>query len=179
MREGIRMLRTRLAAMTAVLLFPPAGGRPAPTVLMGPGWANGGDTNEAPGGTIARFREAGYNVLTWDPRGFGTSGGIAQVDSPAFEGRDVQALLSWVAAQPQALLDAPGDPRAGMAGGSYGGAIQFVTAAIDKRVDAITPQITWHSLASSLYPESIVKLGWAGLLLLGASNARLDPHVRA
>ena len=31
------------------------------------------------------FRQAGYNVLTWDPRGFGQSGGTVQSDSPQYE----------------------------------------------------------------------------------------------
>ena len=44
--------------------FPLAGGSPAPTVLMGPGWGGTGDVNEAPGGPIARFRGAGYSLLT-------------------------------------------------------------------------------------------------------------------
>ena len=195
------MVRSLLAALAAALVLAPAAhaadytvtsfdgtpisahwfptGPTAPTVLMGPGWGGSGDVNEAPGGAIARFRGAGYNVLTWDPRGFGTSGGTAQVDSADFEGRDVQALLDWIATRPEAQLDGPGDPRAGMAGGSYGGGIQLVTAAIDKRVDAITPQIAWHSLETSLYQDSIVKLGWSGLLYLAAANARLDPHIKS
>jgi hypothetical protein len=40
-----------------------------------------------------------------------------------FEGRDVSALVDYVAAQPEAQLDAAGDPRAGMSGSSYGGGI--------------------------------------------------------
>ena len=159
--------------------FPQPGGQPAPTILLGHGWGGSGDVDETPGEPIARYRAAGYNVLTWDARGFGTSGGVVQVDSPDFEGRDVQALLDWLATRPEAKLDAPGDPRVGMAGGSYGGAIQLVTAAIDKRVDAITPQIAWHSLGTSVYPDSIVKLGWAGLLYLSAAQKQLDPHIRS
>jgi ABC-2 type transport system ATP-binding protein len=159
--------------------FPQPGGQPAPTILLGHGWGGSGDVNEAPGQPISRFRAAGYNVLTWDARGFGTSGGTVEVDSADFEGRDVQALLDWLAQRPEAQLDAPGDPRVGMAGGSYGGGIQLVTAAIDKRVDAITPQIAWHSLGTSLYPDSIVKLGWSGLLYASAAQKQLDPHIRA
>jgi ABC-2 type transport system ATP-binding protein len=79
---------------------------------------------------VGTLRRAGYNVLTWDPRGFGDSGDMARVDSKDYEGRDVQALLDYLAEQPEAQLDAAGDPRAGMAGVSYGGGIQNVTAAI-------------------------------------------------
>jgi hypothetical protein len=58
------------------------------------------------------LRDAGFNVLTWDSRGFGESGGTVMVDHKDFEGRDVSALLDWLAAQPEARLDGPGDPRA-------------------------------------------------------------------
>jgi hypothetical protein len=60
-------------------------------------------------------------VLTWDSRGFGESGGTATVDYKGFEGRDVKALLTWLAKQPEARLDR--DPRVGMHGVSYAGAI--------------------------------------------------------
>jgi ABC-2 type transport system ATP-binding protein len=150
-----------------------AAGATAPTVLMGPGWsspgesdpnASGSDATGEPG--VGALRRAGYNVLTWDPRGFGDSGDMARVDSKDYEGRDVQALLDYVAQQPEARLDAVGDPRVGMAGVSYGGGIQNITAAIDPRVDAIVPTIAWHSLITSLYKSGDVKSGW-GLALCG------------
>ena len=46
-------------------------------------------------------------------------------------------LLNWLARQPEAKLDGRRDPRVGMHGGSYAGGIQFVAAAIDRRIDAI------------------------------------------
>src|SRR5262249_41942544 len=136
--------------------FPVGSEAPAPTVLMGPGWSAAGDTDTTATGllgalTIGSLRDAGYNVVTWDPRGFGRSAGTAQVDSAEFEGRDVQRIIDWVAAQPGVRLDAAGDPRLGMVGGSYGGGIQVVTAGDDCRVDAIVPAFTWHDLPSSLY----------------------------
>src|SRR5690606_1476736 len=90
----------------------------APTVLMGPGWGMGGDTAVAAVGifgalNIGALHDAGFNVLTWDPRGFGESDGAASVNSPDAEGRDVRVLLDWVAEQPGVRLDAEGDPRAG------------------------------------------------------------------
>jgi ABC-2 type transport system ATP-binding protein len=51
-----------------------------------------------------------------------------------------------------------------MHGGSYAGGIQFVAAAIDRRIDAITPSIAWHSLTTSLYRAETVKGGWSSLL---------------
>ncbi len=157
-------------------------GDPRPTILMGPGWSQPGDSNpdaDPPPGavTIKPLREHGYNVLTWDPRGFGESGGRAHVDGAAFEGRDAQALLDWVARQPAAALDRDGDPRAGMVGGSYGGGIQLILAAIDCRVDVITPTIAWHSLQTSLYKAGISKTGWSRALNSLVSPDDVDPHV--
>jgi ABC-2 type transport system ATP-binding protein len=167
--------------------FPVAGAsasKPAPTILMGPGWSLSGDidTGTSKVGllgalTIADLHQAGYNVLTWDPRGFGMSTGSVEVDSPAYEGRDVSELISWVASRPGVKLDAADDPRVGMVGASYGGGIQFVTAARDCRVDVIAPTIAWHSLASSLYKTEIVKAGWSGLLETAATGHALDPHI--
>src|SRR5688500_18887274 len=157
-----------------VTSFHPAEGLPpgakAPTILMTHGWggtrdAEGtGDTSESIGNVGAGvLRRAGFNVLTWDSRGFGQSGGVVTVDHKDNEGRDVQALLDHVARQPEAQLDGPGDPRAGMHGPSYAGSIQNIAAAIDGRVDAITPTIAWHSLLTSLYKEDTIKSGWASL----------------
>jgi ABC-2 type transport system ATP-binding protein len=68
-----------------------------------------------------------------------------------------------------------------MAGGSYGGGIQLVTAATDHRVDAIVPDIAWHSLVTSLDKSNTVKFGWARLLYFAATlgHARLDPLITA
>src|SRR4051794_29962688 len=129
-----------------VHFFPSPSGGLAPTVMVGPGWASPGATDENGGDGpsfgftgVGTLRKAGYNVLTWDPRGFGTSEGTVEVDSPDFEGRDAQALIDFVAQQPEAQLDAPGDPRIGLAGGSYGGGLAPVPPAPPPRVDAPPP----------------------------------------
>jgi ABC-2 type transport system ATP-binding protein len=161
---------------------PGAGPGPHPTVLMGPGWSLSGDTDTTGQGIlgglpIKDLLAAGYNVLTWDPRGFGKSGGTAEVDSVRYEAKDVSTLVSWVAEQPGVLLDAPGDPRVGMVGGSYGGGIQLVTAATDCRIDAIVPTIAWHSLATSLDKAGTVKIGWSNILTDLAATDHVDPVV--
>lgn len=157
-------------------------GQVAPTVLMGPGWSLSGDTDTQGTGivggvAIKDLRAAGYNVLTWDPRGFGRSGGKAEVDSPAYEGRDVSTLIDWVATLPGVRLDRTGDPRMGMVGGSYGGGIQLVTAAIDCRVDAIVPTIAWHSLTTSLDKAGTPKTGWGDILSNLTTASNVDPEV--
>lgn len=159
-------------------------GAERPTVLMGPGWSlPGATTLEEPemlgSIDIQSLRDAGYNVLTWDPRGFGASGGTAMIDSADYEGRDVQQLIDWVATLPGVDLDSPRDPRLGMVGGSYGGGIQLVTAALDCRVDAIVPIIAWHSLQTSLYKNGTVKAGWARVLSEAALMSNIDPHIRS
>ena len=179
--------------------FPAAGlepGQRAPTVLIGHGWGQQRERNEnAAGNEIfgavgpGPFRSAGYNVLTWDARGFGQSGGTVMIDSIDFEARDVQALIDYVAQQPEAQLEAAGDPRVGMSGPSYGGGIQFVSAARDSRIDVIAPDIAWHSLVSGLFKERAVKAGWGNVLfgggvagslapgLVGGETGNLDPHI--
>ncbi len=158
--------------------FPAVGlapGQTAPTVLQGPGFGGQAQSNPdassssaIPG--VGDLRRAGYNVLTWNPRGISPSGGEAQLNNPDFEGRDVSALISWVSERPEAKLDAAGDPRVGMTGGSYGGGIQFSTAAIDKRIDTIVPVIAWHSLQTSLYKADTIKSSWVNALLVGATR---------
>ena len=58
-------------------------------------------------------------------------------------------------------LDGPGDPRVGVAGGSYGGALSLLGAAYDRRIDAIAPQITWNSLTTALFPSQTGSVGGA------------------
>ncbi len=164
----------------------PSGGK-APTILEGHGWGGSRQTNpdaasdEATGNVgVGPLREAGFNVLTWDARGFGSSGGTVTVDAPDKEARDVSALIDWLATQPEALLDAAGDPRVGMTGVSYAGGIELTAAAQDKRIDAIAPIIAWHSLQTALYKEETVKGGWSSALYaagVAGSKGRLDPHI--
>ena len=167
--------------------------------MMTHGWGGNRETdgNAAslePLGSVGAgpLRRAGFNVLTWDSRGFGQSGGTVTVDFKDNEGRDVQALIDWLAGQPEARLDGPGDPRVGMHGASYAGGIELVAAGIEPRIDAIAPDIAWHSLLSSLYKEETVKGGWS-LALYGAGvptsglegavspagvqTGNLDPHI--
>jgi ABC-2 type transport system ATP-binding protein len=163
---------------------PSADGRVRPTVLMGPGWGSSGDTDTSQAGiqgalSIAQLWQAGFNVLTWDPRGFGHSTGSAEIDSPNDEGRDVSAMINFVARRPGVELERPGVPRVGMVGESYGGGIQFAAAERDCRIDAIAPTIAWHSLGTSLDKNQTPKSGWGNILAGVSSTAKLDPEITA
>jgi ABC-2 type transport system ATP-binding protein len=156
-----------------VSFFPAKAGKRAPTILMTHGWAGRRERTPNPA-----LHGAGFNILTWDSRGFGDSGGTVTIDYRKNEGRDVRVLLDWLARRPEAKLDRRRDPRVGMYGGSYAGGIQFVAAAIDRRIDAITPSIAWYSLLTSLYREETLKGGWSSLLYgAGQASGRLDPHI--
>ena len=172
-----------------------APGQTAPTILNGPGLGLPGATNldgallddvitDAVGQvSIGTLRAAGYNVVTWDPRGEWSSGGVLELNSPDFEARDVSAIISWLSTQPEVQLDDPKtlDPRIGMVGVSYGGGIQLVTAAVDHRVDAIVPTIAWQTLNSALYKGEAFKSSWATLLsaFLNLTFANANPRILA
>ncbi|MGJ6124047.1 CocE/NonD family hydrolase [Mycolicibacterium sp. Y3] len=144
----------------------------APTILEGPGLGSAGLTDPysangipsnpglVPG--VAPLRDAGYNVVTWDPRGEFASGGTLQLDNPSFEGKDVSSIIDYVLKLPETA----DNQRIGMVGGSYGGGIQLVSAAIDPRIDAIVPSIAWNSLNNALYPNAAFKTSWAAILVL-------------
>lgn len=130
-----------------------------PVVIVGPGYAGTGERDPR-AGRVRFFLDAGYHVLTFDPRGFGRSGGNVQFNSPAYEGRDVSALIDWLARRPEVLLDGPGDPRVGMSGNSYGGGIQYAAAQQDRRIDVLNPQMAWHSPVRLLHRDGAFRAGW-------------------
>ncbi|SEG38826.1 ABC-2 type transport system ATP-binding protein [Nonomuraea solani] len=148
--------------------FPPPDGGKAPVVLLAHGFGGSKQSMRAQAVSLA---EQGYAVLTWSARGFGRSTGQIALNSPDYEVKDVKQLIDWLAKRPEVRLDAPNDPRVGIAGGSYGGAIALMTAAHDRRVDAIVPQITWSDLADALFPNGtagsetsgVFKRMWAGI----------------
>ncbi|THA28850.1 alpha/beta fold hydrolase [Streptomyces sp. A1277] len=133
-----------------------------PAVLIGHGF--GGSKAE----TRAQAEELaadGYAVLTWSARGFGKSGGRIGLNAPDREVKDVSRLIDWLAGRPEVQLDAEGDPRVGVTGASYGGAISLLAAGYDHRVDAIAPQITYWNLADALFPDGVFKKLWTGVFI--------------
>ncbi|WP_199846425.1 CocE/NonD family hydrolase [Streptomyces sp. CB01201] len=180
-------------------LYRPAGvdrAHPAPAVLT----TNGFGGNKADGstaGTAKAFAARGYVALAYSGLGFGKSGCPISLDDPEIDGRAASRLIDFLAGTRAAddgtrvdyvTRDRPGDPRVGMIGGSYGGAIQMATAAVDHRVDALVPMITWNDLSYALDPNNVAdrkvpgafKWQWTnGFYLIGESQpitpANLDP----
>ncbi|MET7696656.1 alpha/beta fold hydrolase [Streptomyces sp. NPDC005485] len=133
-----------------------------PAVLLGHGF--GGSKDDVKGEAEKLARD-GYAVLTWSARGFGRSTGKIGLNDPKGEVADVSKLIDWLAKRPEVRLDKAGDPRVGVTGASYGGAISLLAAGYDKRVDAIAPSITYWNLSEALFPSGVFKKLWAGIFI--------------
>ncbi|GAA1896582.1 alpha/beta fold hydrolase [Asanoa iriomotensis] len=149
-----------------------------PAVLLAHGF---GGTKESTYSDAEELAGIGYAVLTWTARGFGRSGGQIHLDNPDYEVRDAQRLVDWLAARPEIRTDAPGDPRVGVVGSSYGGGLALMLAGQDQRIDAAVPMATWNDLAGAFLPEStgqgavdgVFKKTWAGLFFGNGAGAGL------
>ncbi|WP_405455989.1 peptidase S15 [Streptomyces sp. NBC_00101] len=172
---------------------------PAPAVLATNGFA--GSKSDGSTDALGRaFAARGYVSLVYSGLGFGRSGCLITLDAPEADGRAASGLVDFLAGTRTAddgtradfvALDEPGDPRVGMIGGSYGGAVQFATAAVDHRVDALVPLITWNDLGHSLAPDNTVtedratprtpgvfKWQWTnGFYLMGEGQPLLAPSL--
>ncbi|MGH3665089.1 MAG: alpha/beta hydrolase family protein, partial [Egibacteraceae bacterium] len=157
--------------IVGTLMLPPGASRSSkvPAILETHGW--GGERRRTPGGTAGRLLDRGYAILTWDSRGFGDSGGEASPGGPAEVG-DARRLVDFLAARGDIAKDRPGDPKVGWIGGSNAGGVQLNTAAVDRRLDAIAPEISWGDLVADLLPNGVPKQSWDTLLYtVGAAGA--------
>ncbi|MFD5817221.1 alpha/beta fold hydrolase [Streptomyces sp. NPDC127038] len=151
--------------------------RRRPAVLLAHGF---GGSKADVSGEAEKLARDGYAVLTWSARGFGRSTGKIGLNDPKGEVADVSRLVDWLARRPEVRLDKSGDPRVGVAGASYGGAISLLAAANDPRVDAIAPSITYWNLADALFPNGVFKKLWAGIFInSGGGCARFEPELCA
>lgn len=177
---------------------------PAPAILTTNGFGGSKD-DQAYLGQAAASR--GYAVLSYSGLGFGGSSCKIELDDPDWDGKAASQLIGFLGGAPGVgFTDAAHthpfaapdyvahdkvahdgkayrfDPRVGMVGGSYGGEVQFAAAAIDPRLDAIVPLITWNDLSYSLEPNNVdfvrgvtsatagvVKLDWPALFFAEGS----------
>nr|AAT34971.1 ABC transporter [Streptomyces tubercidicus] len=172
---------------------------PAPAVLTTNGF--GGDKADGSTDALAKaFAARGYVALAYSGLGFGRTGCPISLDDPRIDGRAASGLVDLLAGARTAdngtridyvAKDGARDPRVGMIGGSYGGAIQLATAAVDHRVDALVPLITWNDLSYSLDPNNAdrargvggplpgaYKWQWTnGFFLIGEAQGLLHPNL--
>jgi ABC-2 type transport system ATP-binding protein len=149
---------------------------PVPAILTTTGF--GGSKDDQKGAGIA-LAKRGYAVLSYSGLGFGGSDCKITLDDPDWDGKAASQLVSYLGGKDgiaftddthqtaAPVLDviatdshdhlghaSTNDPRVGMIGGSYGGAVQFAAASIDPRIDTIVPMITWNDLSYSLGPNN-------------------------
>jgi ABC-2 type transport system ATP-binding protein len=141
---------------------------PAPAILLAHGF---GEDKTSVAGDAQELARDGFVVLTYSARGFGHSTGQISLNDPDYEVADASRLVDYLATLPQVIKDGPNDPRVGVTGASYGGALSLLLAGEDKRVDAIAPVITYNDLAQSLIPNGVFKKSWAALLFSAGSSA--------
>ena len=177
---------TGLVRLDATIYLPAV--TPAAAVLVAHGFGGSKDSVSAEATALAH---RGFVVLAWTARGFGASTGQISLNSPDYEVADARALVSWLAGRPEVVRDGPDDPRVGVTGESYGGALALLLAGTDRRVDALAPQITWNDLAQALFPNAasatpipagtpaagafgsggVFKRDWAGLFFGAAAGS--------
>jgi ABC-2 type transport system ATP-binding protein len=162
---------------------------PAPAVLLPHGF---GGSKRSVATQAEELARDGFVVLAYSARGFGRSTGQIALNSLDYEVRDAQKLLDWLATRDEVQTDGPGDPRVGVTGASYGGALSLLLAGVDQRVDTIAPVITYNDLSQALLPNSaalaqpqdvtpsanafsdngVFKRSWAGIFFsAGMTNA--------
>jgi ABC-2 type transport system ATP-binding protein len=130
---------------------------PVPVILQTNGW--GTSRPQYPTAFNAGFLDSGYAIFSWDSRGFGESERKTHWNDPNWEVRDVQAILDYLGTREDILQDGPGDPRVGWIGGSYAGSIQWNTAAVEPRIDVITPRASGRDFARDMLPNGVYKFG--------------------
>ena len=151
---------------------------PAPAVLTTNGFGGSKDSAGYKSNDTAAqfFARQGYVALSYSGLGFGGSDCNIQLDDPDWDGKAGSQLISFLGgcrrgstakhaaktvhvdyvqkdAVDHAGVRRSDDPRVGMIGLSYGGAVQFSVAKVDKRLDTIIPQITWNDLSYALAPN--------------------------
>ena len=124
---------------------------PAPAVLLAHGF---GGSKDSVADQARELAGRGFVVLAYSARGFGASTGQIALNSPDYEVTDARRLVDWLATRSEVRQDGPNDPRVGVTGSSYGGALALSLAGTDPRVDALVPLITWNDLSQALLPNA-------------------------
>lgn len=133
---------------------------------------------------LMQFARHGYVGLSYSGLGFGGSDCLISMDDLAYDGLAASQLAQFLGgkegiayekyvrigdkrvwSKPVDAVDyvirddersgVANDPRVGMIGASYGGAVLYAAAAVDSRIDTIVPQETWTNIMYSLTPNNV------------------------
>jgi predicted acyl esterase len=170
---GVRQfkLNARGGTRLSAALYVPEGEGPFPALVMVHSWmfSRWQCHLYAP-----YFASAGYVVLAYDCRGWGSSKGRVQCADPESELRDLEDAIGWLLEKSGLALK---DGALGVTGISYGGGHSFLIASRDPRVRAVVPMCGWTELRQSITPNNSAKIFWGlGLLLTASWATRLDPR---
>ncbi len=147
--EEIRLHSEDRVDLYGWLIPAPAGAAQARgTVILGHGH---GDTISSLLGVVGWLQPAGYNVLLFDFRAHGRSGGT-HTSVGYLEHRDVAAGLAFLAVR--------GIPRAGFLGWSLGGAVGIVSGALFPQIAGVIADSTYARLSSALSQAAVQLLHW-------------------
>jgi ABC-2 type transport system ATP-binding protein len=124
---------------------------PAPAVILAHGF---GQSRASMADQAQQLARDGFVVLAYSARGFGASTGQIGLDSLDYEIPDARAVVDWLGRRSEVIQDGPDDPRVGVTGGSYGGALSLMLAGTDRRIDAVVAVATWNDLAQALFPNN-------------------------
>ncbi len=130
---------------------PASGSGPWPAVVLAHGFGGSKADLAERGRDLA---ERGFLVLGYSARGFGQSGGRIHLNDPAYEIADGRALVDLLATRADVRQDLAQNPRVGVVGASYGGALALMLAATDPKVDSVVAAVTWHDLAEAFFPQA-------------------------
>ncbi|MCM3885332.1 alpha/beta fold hydrolase [Frankia sp. R82] len=127
--------------LTASVVIPSGSGRHPLAVIPAP-WGFAETTFESQAADLSR---RGYVVITYNTRGFYSSGGTVDLAGPQ-DVSDVSDVITW------ALAHTPADPtRIAAAGLSYGAGIALLAAGADPRIGAVASLSGWTDFGLSLY----------------------------
>jgi fermentation-respiration switch protein FrsA (DUF1100 family) len=142
----------------------PANGWPAVVYLHG--WGESQDTPETIGWARS-LAGRGYVVLTYSSRGWGGSGGLADLAGASTLG-DVRHAIEWLGHGTGMTADAdnPGvdASRIALMGTSYGGGQTLLSAVRHVPVRAVVAVMPWSDLKTALDPGGWIKGGFVARL---------------
>lgn len=101
----------------------------------------------------------GYQVLSYSARGWGCSGGFADIIGPK-DLTDLSSVIDWLYVNTN--ID---KKNLGMAGISYGGGMTLMALAKEPRVKTGFAMSAWGSLSEAMYHQDSPRLFWGSTLM--------------